>query len=469
MPNTHSYSLTIRAEIESTIGNFGRVMAAIGETGADIGGVDIVRSSKGSIIRDIAISTADAEQGQKVVGVLDALPGVTVISAHDRVTQAHVGGKMTMVNAAALTSRDDLSMAYTPGVARVCMAIHHDEERTWDLTIRGNSVAVITDGSNVVGQGDLGPLAALPAAEAKCMFLREMAGVDGFPLPLDEKDPDKIVATIAKIVSVFAGVHITDMAAPKCFEIQDKLREVIDIPVMHDMQGGTAAAILAALINALELAGKSMADATVVIAGLGPSGVATARLLQAAGVGEIITCHRGGALHAGTPQERPELQWIAENTNQNRKEGSVKELVQGADVFIGLSVPGVIDADDIKTMADKPIILALAMPTPDVSPEAAAAGGAFVYGTGRPDLPNQISSTLAFPGIWRGALDCRAKDIDRSMIMAAAKAIAASMGGAVGQDHVIPSVFDPQLVPAVAKAVREAAEAAGLARITAAV
>jgi malate dehydrogenase (oxaloacetate-decarboxylating) len=392
-----------------------------------------------------------------------------VISAHDRVTQAHVGGKMTMVNAAALTSRDDLSMAYTPGVARVCMAIHHDEERTWDLTIRGNSVAVITDGSNVVGQGDLGPLAALPAAEAKCMFLREMAGVDGFPLPLDEKDPDKIVATVARIVSVFAGVHITDMAAPKCFEIQDKLREVIDIPVMHDMQGGTAAAILAALINALELAGKSLADATVVIAGLGPSGVATARLLEAAGVGEIITCHRGGALHAGTPQERPELQWIADNTNPNRKEGSVKDLVKGADVFIGLSVPGVIDADDITTMADKPIILALAMPIPDVSPEAAAAGGAFVYGTGRPDLPNQISSTLAFPGIWRGALDCRAKDIDRSMIMAAAKAIAASMGGAVGQDHVIPSVFDPQLVPAVAKAVREAAEAAGLARITAAV
>ncbi len=467
MPHTQSYSLTIRAEIEAKIGNFGRVMAVIGDAGADVGAVDIVRSAKGSVTRDIAITARDAAHGQRVVDALNGLPGVTVISAHDRITQSHVGGKMTMQNRAPLTSRDDLSMAYTPGVARVCMAIHHDPERTWDLTIRGNSVAVITDGSNVVGEGDLGPLAALPAAEAKCMFLREMAGIDGFPLPLDEKDPDKIVDTVAKIVSVFAGVHITDMAAPKCFDIQDALRERIDIPVMHDVQGGIAAGVLAALMNSFDLAGKNLEDATVVIAGLGPSGVATARLLVAAGVGNVITCHRAGALHAGTPQERPELQWIAENTNRDRREGDVKELVKGADAFIGLSVPGVIGAADIKAMADKPVVLALAMPVPDVSPEEAAAGGAFVYGTGRPDLPNQITSGVAFPGIWRGALDCRAKDIDRSMILAAAKAIAATLEGAVGQDHVIPSVFNADLVPNVAKAVREAAEAAGLARITA--
>lgn len=465
MPHSQSYSLTIRADIESTIGNFGRVMAAIGETGADVGSVDIVRSAKGSVTRDITISARDAAHGKQVIDALNALPGVSVQSAHDRITQAHVGGKMTMQNRMPLTSRDDLSMAYTPGVARVCMAIHDDPERTWDLTIRGNSVAVITDGSSVVGEGALGPLAALPAAEAKCMFLREMAGIDGFPLPLDETDPDRIVNTVSKIVSVFAGVHITDMAAPKCFAIQDALRERIDIPVMHDIQEGIAAGVLAALTNAFALNGKKLADAKVVIAGLGPSGVATARLLVAAGVGDLVACHRAGALHAGTPQERPELEWIAQHTNTHRQEGDVKELVKGADAFIGLSVPGVLGADDIRAMADKPVVFALAMPTPDVSPEDAAAGGAFVYATGRPDLPNQITSGVAFPGIWRGALDCRAKDIDQSMILAAAAAIAGTLEGAVGQDHVIPSVFNADLVPNVATAVRAAAEAAGLARV----
>jgi len=465
MSQSPSTSLTIRTQIAAEIGNFGRVVAAIGAAGAEVGGVDIVRSTKSAVTRDITVYVRDAAHGEAIVAALDALDGVEVQSTSDRVMLSHVGGKMTMQNRAALESRDDLSMAYTPGVARVCMAIQHDPERTWDLTIRGNSVAVITDGSSVVGQGDLGPLAALPSAEAKCMFLRELAGIDGFPLPLTVRDTDEISAVVSKIVSVFAGVHLTDMAAPRCFEVQKTLGALIDIPVLHDNQEGTSAALLAGLINSLGLAGKDLANATVLIAGLGPSGVATARLLVAAGVGQVLTCNRDGAVHAGKDYDEPELTWIAEHTNPDRRDGDARELLHGADAFIGLSVPGLIDAAAVKAMASDPIVFALAMPGPEITP-AAAAGVATVFATGRPDLPNQINSALAFPGIWRGALDCRATRIDDGMVMAAARAIAETSAAAVAPDHVVPSVFNADLVPNVARAVRKAAEESGAARLT---
>ena len=465
MSQSPSTSLNIRTQIAAEIGNFGRVMAAIGAAGAEVGGVDIVRSTKSAVTRDITVYVRDAEHGDTVVAALNDLDGVEVQGTSDRVMLSHAGGKMTMQNRAALESRDDLSMAYTPGVARVCMAIHHDPERTWDLTIRGNSVAVITDGSSVVGQGDLGPLAALPSAEAKCMFLREMAGIDGFPLPLTVRDTDEIAAVVSKIVSVFAGVHLTDMAAPQCFEVQQTLGAMIDIPVLHDNQEGTSAALLAGLINGLGLAGKDLANATVVIAGLGPSGVATARLLVAAGIGQVLTCNSEGAVHAGKSYDEPELAWIAEHTNTDRRDGDARELLRGADAFIGLSVPGLIDADAVTAMASDPIVFALAMPGPEITP-AEAARVATVFATGRPDLPNQINSALAFPGIWRGALDCRATRIDDGMVMAAARAIAETSAGAVAPDHVVPSVFNAELVPNVARAVRKAAEASGVARLT---
>ncbi len=465
MPHRSSYSLTIRAKIDPRTASFSGVLAALGEAGADVGSVDFVRSGKDGVIRDIAVLTRDADHGREVAAMLDGLDGVSVLSAHDRVTRAHIGGKMTMRNRAPLTSRDDLSMAYTPGVARVCMAIHDDPERTWDLTIRGNSVAVITDGSSVVGQGDLGPLAALPAAEAKCMFLHEMAGIDGFPLPLDVTDPDDITAVVSKIVSVFAGVHITDMAAPKCFELQKKLGAAIDVPVMHDVQEGTAASVLAALTNAIGLAGKTLADATVVVVGLGPSGMATARLLAVGGVGNVIAVNRDGAVHAGKDTDRPELEWIRANTNPERREGDVTELLRGADAVVGLSRPGVITAEAVKGMAKDPIVMALAMPDSDISAEEALGAGALAYASGRPDLPNQITSGVAFPGIWRGAIDCRATHIDDSMVLAAAAAIAETSAGAVTPEHIVPSVFNADLVPNVARAVREAAEKAGLARV----
>ena len=467
MSQSPSTSLTIRTQIAAQIGNFGRVVAAIGAAGAEVGGVDIVRSTKSAVTRDITVYVRDATHGEAIVAALNALDGIEVQSTSDRVMLSHAGGKMTMQNRAALESRDDLSMAYTPGVARVCMAIHHDPERTWDLTIRGNSVAVITDGSSVVGQGDLGPLAALPSAEAKCMFLREMAGIDGFPLPLTVRDTEEIAAVVSKIVSVFAGVHLTDMAAPRCFEVQTTLGNMIDIPVLHDNQEGTSAALLAGLINGLGLAGKELADATVVITGLGPSGVATARLLVAAGVGQVLTCNSDGAVHAGKAYDEPELAWIADHTNLDRRDGDTRELLRGADAFIGLSVPDLIDADAVRAMASDPIVFALAMPGPEISPSEAATV-ASVFATGRPDLPNQINSALAFPGIWRGALDCRATRIDDSMVMAAARAIAETSAGAVAPDHVVPSVFNADLVPNVAKAVRHAAQTSGVARLTSA-
>ncbi len=462
---TPTYTLSVRATIDPKVERLGRVLSIIGENGAEVTATDFVRSTTGGVTRDITVLVRDADHGDALVATLGALDGVTIAWALDRVAQSHIGGKMTMRNRAPLTSRDDLSMAYTPGVARVCMAIHDDPERTWDLTIRGNSIAVITDGSSVVGQGDLGPLAALPAAEAKCMFLREGAAIDGFPLPLDVREASDIANVVQKITSVFAGVHITDMAAPKCFEVQRLLEESLDIPVLHDVQEGTAAAVLAALTNAFGLVGTAPADATVVVAGLGPSGVATARLLTVAGVGNVIAVNRDGAITQGNTQGRPELEWIAEHTNPEARRGSLAEVITGADAVVGLTRPGIITADDISRMAKDPVVLALAMPDPDIAREEAVAAGAHVYASGRPDLPNQITSGLAFPGMWRGALDCRATAIDDGMVLAAARAIAETSADGAAPDHIIPSVFNADLVPNVARAVREAAVAAGLARI----
>ena len=463
MPSPSSYSLTIRARIASQVGNFGRVMAAIGDTGAEVGGVDIVRSTKDAVTRDITVMARDEEHGAQVVDALRGLDGVEVVSASDRVFLSHVGGTIGMQNRVPLEGRDDLSMAYTPGVARVCMAIHHEPETVWDLTIRANSVLVTSDGSSVVGEGDLGPEAVLPALEAKCMFLRHMGGIDGFPLPVTERDPDRVTTIIERIVSVFGGVHLSDIAAPRCFELQRKLGAAVDIPVFHDNQEGTAAALLAALINGLRVAGKQLEDATVVIAGVGPTGIATARLLVAAGAGQIVSTDRKGAVFAGRDGVDGEAAWVAEHTNPDRRSGTVREVLRGTDAFIGLSTPGLLSADDVRAMAADPVVLALAMPTPEIS-AAEVAGIARVYGSGRPETPNQINSTLAFPGIWRGALDCRATRIDDAMVMAAARAIAGVAADALAEDRVVPSVFNRALAPAVATAVREATEASGVAR-----
>jgi malate dehydrogenase (oxaloacetate-decarboxylating) len=464
-----NHSVTIRAAIPARVGMLGQVMAAIGQAGAEVGGVDIVRSGKNAVTRDITAYVRDDEHADAVRAATEAIEGVTVESVSDRVFQSHLGGKVGMRNRSTITTRDDLSMAYTPGVARVCMAIHHDFEQAWDYTIKANSVMVVSDGSSVVGQGDLGAEASLPAVEAKCMFLRELAGIDAFPLPIDSRDLRVMSDAIVRCSSVFAGVHLTDIAAPRCFELLRELGRRLEIPVFHDDQEGTAVALLAALTNGLSVTNKRLPDATVVVAGLGPGGMSTVRLLAAAGVKNVIACDSRGAVHAGRGDDDPEVRWVAENTNPEGRSGSTQEALEGADAFIGLSVPGLLSPDDVRRMAADPVVFALAMPEPEIGPDQAYDVAA-VYATGRPDVPNQINSALAFPGIWRGALDCRATKINDAMTLAAAAAIAeTAMGedGAISPYSIVPSVLSTELAPRVAAAVRQAAEQTGVARLTA--
>ncbi len=466
MPQAN-HSLTIRATIPARVGMLGRVLAAIGEAGAEVGGVDIVRSGKESVTRDIAVRVRDDEHGAAVARAAEGVEGVTVESVVDRVMLAHAGGMVGMQNRVPVATRDDLSMAYTPGVARVCMAIHHDFDQAWEYTIKGNSVMVVSDGSSVVGQGDLGPEASLPALEAKAAFLRRLAAVDAFPLPVDLRDPAEIAEAVVLCSSVFAGIHLSDIAAPRCFEVQRLIQERIDVPVFHEDQQGTAAAILAALTNGLGVAGKTLADSSVVVAGLGPGGQAAVRLLVAAGAGSVVACDSRGAVHSGRGDLDDEgLAWIAANTNAGGATGGAAEVLAGADAFVGLSAPGLLTSGDVSAMASDPVVLALAMPDPEIRP-VEAASVARVYATGRPDVPNQINSGLASPGIWRGALDCRATEINQAMTLAAAAAIAetAAEEGGVSEVNVVPSIFSARLVPNVAAAVRAAAEETGAARV----
>lgn len=462
-----TYSLTMRVHIPASVGMLGRVMEAIGDTGGQVGGVDIVRSGKDAITRDITIYARDEEHGESIARAVREVDGVEVESLTDRVFLSHAGGKIGMENRVPVVTRDDLSMAYTPGVARVCMAIHHDFEQAWEYTIKGSSVMVVSDGSSVVGQGDLGPEAALPALEAKCAFLHTLAGIDAFPLPIDLRDPAEIAEAVVLTSSVFAGIHLADISAPRCFEIQRLIAERLDIPVFHEDQQGTAVVVLAALTNGLAVAGTTLADATIVVAGTGPGGQAVARLLVAAGAGAVIVADSKGAIHAGRGDLDDDLSWIAANTNPAGLTGAVAEVLKGAHAFVGLSAPGLLSAADVKAMASDPVVLALAMPEPEILPSEAA-GVAGVYATGRPDVPNQINSGLASPGIWRGALDCRATEINQAMTLAAATAIAetALEEGGLSATNVVPSIFNAQLVPNVAAAVRAAAEATGVARIT---
>jgi malate dehydrogenase (oxaloacetate-decarboxylating) len=425
MPDS-STSLTIRVVVPAVTGTFGKVMAAIGGAGGQAGGADIVRSTKTSVTRDITVYTGDRAQGEAVVAALRALEGVEVESVIDRVLTLHEGGAIDMRNRMPLTSRDDLSMAYTPGVARVCMAIHHDFDQAWDYTIKGNSVMVVSDGSDVVGLGDLGAEASLPACEAKSLFLRELAGIDAFPLPVDARDPEKIVEAVALTSSVFAGIHLSDISAPRCFQVRDALAARLDIPVFHDDQQGTAAAVLAGLQNALAVVGTTPSQATVALRGEDtPGGHGTRALLEAAGVGTIT--------------------------------GDVA----GADALVAFDGP--VTAADVAAMGDSPVVFAMR------GGEDGASAVAAVWATTLPSSPNQLNSALAFPGIWRGALDVRATEVNDAMLLAAAGAIAeASRGddGTVSAELVVPSVLSEHLVRDVAAAVRAAAERTGVARVT---
>ena len=399
---TASYSLTLRVRLSSRAGSLGELTLAIGRAGGDIGAIDIVTVGNDYIIRDITVSSVSSRHGEQIVETVKDVDGVELIQVSDPTFLMHLGGKIEVVSKVPLKTRADLSMAYTPGVARICDAIAKEPDKVFTLTIKKNTVAIVTDGTAVLGLGDIGPAAALPVMEGKAMLFKEFGGVDAFPICLNTKDPDEIVRTVKAISTVFGGINLEDISAPRCFQIEERLREELDIPVFHDDQHGTAVVVLAALINALKLVGKQMTDVKVVVNGVGAAGVACTKIIMAAGVTNIVGCDQTGALYRGRKENMNWMKdWYAQNTNPNNEQGTVHEVIKGADVFFGLSVPGVIDQEDLQRMAEKPIVFAMANPVPEIMPEDAAPYVA-VMATGRSDYANQINNVLSFPGIFKG-------------------------------------------------------------------
>ena len=374
-------------------------------------------------------------------------------------------GKIEMVTRVPVKTKDDLALAYTPGVAQPCLEIQKDPSKSYELTRRWNTAAVITDGSAVLGLGDIGPEAGMPVMEGKCVLFKAFGDVDALPICVKTKDVDEFVETVYNISGSFGGINLEDIAAPRCFEIERKLKEKCDIPIFHDDQHGTAVITLAGLTNALKVVGKKKEDVKIVTSGAGAAAIAITKLLLSAGFKDITMCDRKGAIYKG----REGLNWIktemAEVTNLSHKAGSLADMLVGADVFIGVSAPNTVTTEMVKTMNRDAIIFACANPTPEIFPDAAKAGGARVVSTGRSDYPNQINNVLAFPGIFRGAFDVRASDINEEMKVAAAEALAGLVGDELSEDYIIPAAFDPRVGPAVAKAVAEAARRSGVARL----
>jgi malate dehydrogenase (oxaloacetate-decarboxylating) len=454
-----SFSAIVRVHLDNQPGAFAQLASAIGEAGGLLGAIDLVRVERGKKVRDVTILADDEAHIHRIVDAVRAVDGIEVEHVSDRTFLLHLGGKLEVTPKTPLKTRDDLSMAYTPGVARVCRAIADEPEKVWNLTIKHNSVAVVTDGTAVLGLGDIGPEAALPVMEGKAILFKEFGGIDAFPICLATTDPDEIVRTVAAIEPVFGGINLEDISAPRCFEIEERLRAELSIPVFHDDQHGTAIVVLAALLNALKVVGKRIEDIRVVLTGAGAAGAATSRMLLSAGAGSVVCCDRRGVLHPGREGLDPFKAALAEETNPAGQAASADEALAGADVFIGLSGPGAVSVEGIRSMAADAIVFAMANPTPEVPPEEIENDVA-VVGTGRSDYPNQINNVLVFPGVFRGALDARATAVTREMELAAAYALAAVIEPEhLEADYVIPSVFDRRAAPAVAEAVAGAAGA----------
>ena len=458
-------TLILRLETPNTPGAFGILAQAIGNAGGIVGAVDMRTVGKTSVVRDVTVSVSSEQIGDAVTAAVAALDGVRVVSVSDSTFLAHLGGKISIQPKIPVKTRADLSIVYTPGVARVSMAIAKDPSKAFQLTVKRNMVAVVSDGTAVLGLGDIGPLAALPVMEGKCMLFKQFAGIDAFPICLDTKDVDEIVETVKRIAPVFGGINLEDISAPRCFEVERRLIEELDIPVMHDDQHGTAVVILAAMMSAAQVVNKRLEDMTVVVNGSGAAGTATIKMLLAAGVHDVIPVDREGAINRSQTYTNSHWTWLAENTNRENRRGSLHDVLKGADAFVGVSAPNILTVDDIQGMARDPIVFAMANPSPEIMPELAAPFVA-VMGTGRSDYPNQVNNLLAFPGIFRGALESRARRITEGMKLAAAKAIANIVGEERSAEYVIPSVFDARVVDAVAAAVRAAALEDGVARRT---
>ena len=446
----------------------GKVASAIGDAGGTIGAVDLVKADRGHTVRDITVETGDASDWPRLTAAVDAVQGARVLDTTDRTFLLHTGGKIELRNKSPVKTRDDLSMAYTPGVARVCRAIYEDPAKAFQYTIKRNTVAVVSDGTAVLGLGDIGPRAAMPVMEGKAMLFKEFGGVDAFPVCLDTREVEEIVAVVQAIAPGFGGINLEDISAPRCFEIEDRLKAALDIPVFHDDQHGTAVVVLAALLNALRLTGRVLADLRIIVVGLGAAGVAVTKILLAAGAKNVIGCDSRGAvsveradyLDGSMPAVKRAL---ASATNPERRSGAVVDVLEGADLLVGVSGARVLAASALGRMNPDPIVFALANPDPEVAPEEASRY-ARIIATGRSDYPNQINNVLCFPGVFRGALDVRASQITESMKTAAARAIAEIVTDEeLREDYIIPSVFNREVAPAVAAAVAAEAQASGTA------
>ncbi|MBS3942107.1 MAG: NAD-dependent malic enzyme [Actinobacteria bacterium] len=459
-PNA-SYSITLRlrlnADDQSAIG---RTTTAIGAANGAVTALDFVETQRDVVVIDVTVNAGDAHHAEQITEAVNGLDGVEVHRVSDRTFLLHLRGKLEVRSKVPLATRDDLSMAYTPGVARVCRAIVDKPDDARRLTIKGNTVAIVTDGSAVLGLGDIGPAAALPVMEGKAALFKRFADIDAWPVCLDTKDPDEIVRAVEMIAPVYGGINLEDISAPRCFEIEDRLRESLDIPVFHDDQHGTAIVVMAALINALRVVDKPLEDVTVALSGAGAAGMAIARLLLREGVGNLLVSDLDGIIGGRThPCVHDSHQWLRERSNPERRDGTLRDALDGADVMIGVSAPHLIEPEDLTRMAKDPIVFALANPDPEVDTHAARKFAA-VVATGRSDQPNQINNVLAFPGIFRGALDARARYITEDMKVAAARALAAVItDDELHPSYIIPSVFNERIVPVVADAVRQQAEA----------
>ncbi|WP_037575916.1 NAD-dependent malic enzyme [Phaeacidiphilus oryzae] len=462
-----SNSITVRLEVPASGNAVSQITTAVEFSGGSVTGLDVTASGHDRLRIDVTIAAGSVAQAEEIVEKLHVIDGITIGKVSDRTFLMHLGGKIEMQSKHPIRNRDDLSMVYTPGVARVCRAIAENPEDARRLTIKRNSVAVVTDGSAVLGLGNIGPKAALPVMEGKAALFKRFAGIDAWPLCLDTQDTDAIVEIVKAIAPGFAGINLEDISAPRCFEIEARLREALDIPVFHDDQHGTAIVVLAALTNALRVVGKRIEDVRVVMSGAGAAGTAILKLLLAAGVKHAVVADIHGVVHSGRDDlgaDGSALHWIADNTNPEGVTGTLKEAVRGADVFIGVSAPNVLGGEDVAAMAEDAIVFALANPDPEIDPAVARLTAA-VVATGRSDFPNQINNVLVFPGVFRGLLDAQSRTVNDEMMIAAAHALAATVHeDQLNANYIIPSVFHSEVSKTVASAVREAAEASGEAQ-----
>jgi malate dehydrogenase (oxaloacetate-decarboxylating) len=460
-----AYSITVRSEYPNKPGMLGKITSAIGEAGGSAQGVDVVQTSKSEMVRDFTVNTAGHEHAIEVVDAIKAVEDVKVRSVSDQTFLLHVGGKIEMRSRVAVTTRDDMSKAYTPGVGRVCMAIHEDPNAVWALTGKGHTVAVVSDGSAVLGLGDIGAAASLPVMEGKALLFKEFGGVDAWPIVLDTNDTEEIISIVKALAPGFGGINLEDISAPRCFEIEDRLRAELDIPVFHDDQHGTAVVVLAGLINALKIVDKRPENLKVVVAGVGAAGTACTKILQSYGVRNIIGYDRQGALDRGRDYgDNTMKQWFADNTNADNVIGTLGEGLVGADMLLGLAGPGLVTREQLEKMNSDAIVFALSNPDPEIWPEEVP-DNVRVMATGRTDYPNQVNNSLCFPGLFRGVLDVRASTINDEMKVAAAKAIAGVIpDDHISEDFIIPSVFDKNVAKRVARGVARVAQETGIAR-----